>query len=82
MPADYLSCLPSFPVEKMDPVAAFVPFQPNLKDLQLQDTDLQAIFCSSKIGHGCLILPNVKLTHFRHWHKKISLIKTTLLGSA
>ncbi len=35
MPADYLSCLPAFEVEKMDPVAAFDPFQPNLKELQL-----------------------------------------------
>jgi hypothetical protein len=44
MPADYLSCLPPFQVEKLDPIAAFDPFQPNLKELQLQDQDLQAIF--------------------------------------
>ena len=44
MPADYLSRLPAFEVGKMDPVTAFDPFQPNLKELQLKDTDLQAIF--------------------------------------
>ncbi len=33
MPAEYLSCLPAFQVEKMDPIAAFDPLQPNLKEL-------------------------------------------------
>jgi hypothetical protein len=43
-------------IEKMDPVAAFDPFQPNLKDLQLKDQDLQAIFFSfSKMDPGCPI---------------------------
>jgi len=56
MPADYLSRLPAFQIEKMDPVAAFDPFQPNLKDLQLKDQDLQAIFFSfSKMDPGCPI---------------------------
>ena len=50
MPADYLSRLPAFEVDKMDPVAAFDPFQPNLKELQLKDTDLQAIFLYLKNG--------------------------------
>ncbi len=50
MPADYLSRLPAFEVEKLDPVAAFDPFQPNLKELQLKDTDLQAIFLYLKNG--------------------------------
>jgi hypothetical protein len=50
MPADYLSCLPAFQVEKLDPIAAFDPFQPNLKELQLQDPDLQAIFLFLKNG--------------------------------
>ncbi len=31
MPADYLSRLPAFEVEKMDPVAAFDPFQLNFE---------------------------------------------------
>jgi hypothetical protein len=44
MPADYLSQLPAFQVDKMDPIAAFDPFQPILKDHQLKDQDLQAIF--------------------------------------
>jgi hypothetical protein len=44
MPADYLLRLPAFQVEKLDRIAAFDPFQPNLKELQLQDQDLQAIF--------------------------------------
>jgi len=34
----------------MDPIAAFDPFQPNLKDLQLKDQDLQAIFLFLKNG--------------------------------
>jgi hypothetical protein len=42
--------MPAFEVEKMDPVAAFDPFQPNLKELQLKDTDLQAIFLYLKNG--------------------------------
>ena len=50
MPADYLSRLPAFEIEKLDPVAAFDPFQPNLKELQLKDTDLQAIFLYLKNG--------------------------------
>jgi hypothetical protein len=50
MPADYLSCLPAFQVEKLDPIAAFDPFQPNLKELQLQDKYLQAIFLFLKNG--------------------------------
>jgi hypothetical protein len=50
MPADYLSCLPAFQVDKLDPIAAFDPFQPNLKELQLQDQDLQAILLFLKNG--------------------------------
>jgi hypothetical protein len=50
MPADYLSRLLAFEVDKMDPVAAFDPFQPNLKELQLKDTDLQPIYLFLKNG--------------------------------
>jgi len=54
MPADYLSRLPSFKVHSAaDTIVAFNLFQPNLKDLQLQDTDLQAIFPFLKNGQ-CL----------------------------
>jgi len=56
MPADYLSQLPSFEVNKADAIAAFNPFQPNLKELQLQDADLQAIFIFLKNGQW---LPNL-----------------------
>jgi hypothetical protein len=45
MPADYLSRLPSLQVNALvDTVAAFDPFQPNLKDLQNQDQGLLDIF--------------------------------------
>jgi hypothetical protein len=41
MPDDYLSHLPSFDINSQsDTVAAFDPFQLNLKELQLQDQDL------------------------------------------
>jgi len=49
MPADYLSLLLAFQVEKLDPIAAFDPFQPNLKEHQLQDKDLQAVFLFLKM---------------------------------
>jgi hypothetical protein len=46
MPADYLSRLPSLPVNAIDQpaIAAFDPFTPDLQLLQRQDQDLQAIF--------------------------------------
>jgi hypothetical protein len=50
MPADYLSRLHAFEIDKIDQIAAFDPFQPNLKDLQLKDQDLQAIFLYIKNG--------------------------------
>jgi hypothetical protein len=50
MPADYLSWLPSLPVNAMDipNINAFDPFTPDLQMLQRQDQDLQAIFHFSK----------------------------------
>jgi transposase InsO family protein len=52
MPADYLSRLPSFPQEAntSNIIAAFDPFQPNLPQLQHEDSDLQAIFKFLKTG--------------------------------
>ena len=52
MPADYLSRLPSFPQEAntSNIIAAFDPFQPNLPQLQNEDSDLQAIFKFLKTG--------------------------------
>ncbi len=50
MPADYLSRLPSFPQEQINEIAAFDPFQPDLPNLQNQDSDLQAIFQFIKTG--------------------------------
>jgi Integrase zinc binding domain len=46
MPADYLSRLPSLPINAVDmpQIAAFDPFTPDLQMLQRQDQDLQAIF--------------------------------------
>ncbi len=46
MPADYLSRLPSLPVNAIEQpkIAAFDPFTPHLQLLQRQDQDLQAIF--------------------------------------
>ncbi len=50
MPADYLSRLPAFEIDKTDQIVAFDPFQPNLKELQLKDQDFQAIFLYIKNG--------------------------------
>jgi RNase H-like domain found in reverse transcriptase len=52
MRADYLSWLPSLPVNSIEApaIAAFDPFNPDLQLLQCQDQDLQAIF--SFIKHG------------------------------
>ncbi len=51
MPVDYLSKLPPFQDNTApDAIAAFDPFQPNLKELQLQDPDLQVIFLFLKNG--------------------------------
>ena len=46
MPADYLSRLPSLPVNavEMPEIHAFDPFTPDLQMLQRQHQDLQAIF--------------------------------------
>jgi len=59
MPADYLSRLPSLLQEAQanNIIAAFDPFQPNLPQLQNQDSDLQAIFHFLKNGI---------------WHEKLS----------
>ncbi len=53
MPADYLSRLPSLPVNAIDmPImAAFDPFTPDLQMLQCQDLDLQAVFQFLKFGN-------------------------------
>jgi hypothetical protein len=52
MPADYLSRLPSLPINSIEApeIAAFYPFTPDLQLLQCQDNDLQAIF--QFIKHG------------------------------
>jgi hypothetical protein len=46
MPADYLSRLPSLPINAADmpKISAFDPFTPDLQLLQRKDQDLQAIF--------------------------------------
>jgi hypothetical protein len=46
MPADYLSRLPSLPINavEMPNISAFDPFMPDLQLLQRKDQDLQAIF--------------------------------------
>jgi hypothetical protein len=47
MPADYLSRLPSLPINAIDSqhtIVAFDPFMPDLQMLQCQDQDFQAIF--------------------------------------
>jgi len=52
MPADYLSRLPSVSqkAETSNVIAAFDPFQPDLLQLQNQDSNLQAIFQFLKTG--------------------------------
>ena len=46
MPADYLSRLPSLPINSIEApqIAAFDPFTPDQQLLQRQDQELQAIF--------------------------------------
>jgi hypothetical protein len=54
MPADFLSGLPSLPVNSIDKnniVIAFDPFQPELPQLRVQDPYLQAIFQFLKHGN-------------------------------
>jgi Integrase zinc binding domain len=52
MPADYLSRLPSLPINSIEApkIAAFDPLNPDLQLLQCQDQDLQAIFHFIKNG--------------------------------
>ncbi len=52
MPGDYLSRLPSLPVNSVEipEVCAFDPFTPDLQMLQRQDQDLQAVFHFIKFG--------------------------------
>jgi hypothetical protein len=53
MPADYLSRLPSLPINVIDTppvISAFDPLQPELPHLQTQDQDLQAIIQFLKHG--------------------------------
>jgi hypothetical protein len=67
MPADYLSRLPSLPVNSLEipEVYAFDPFTPDLQMLQRQDQDLQAVFHFIK---------------FDTWHKSISKQKIRVLA--
>ena len=78
MPADYLSRLPAFEIEKMDPVAAFDPFQPNLKDLQLKDTDLQAIFLYLKNGSWLPHLSKQQIKLLAPLAQKVFFVKNNL----
>jgi len=68
MPADYLSRLPSLPVNAVESpsVAAFDPFMPDLQLLQRQDQDLQSIFQFLKTGDW----------HFSLSKKKIRVLAT------
>jgi hypothetical protein len=64
MPDDYLSQLPSLPVnavETQNCVAAFDPFTPDLQLLQCQDQDLQAIFQFLKTNQWHSSLPKQKI---------------------
>ncbi len=63
MPADYLSRLPSLPVNTVESPtdAAFDPFTPDLQLLQCQDQDLQAIFQFLKTGHWHFSLSKHKI---------------------
>jgi hypothetical protein len=82
MPADYLSRLPSLPVNSVEApaVAAFDPFTPDLQLLQCQDQDLQAIFQFLKNGIWHNSLSKQKIKFWQHWFQKSSLIKISLLG--
>jgi hypothetical protein len=63
MPADYLSRLPSLPVNSIEApaIASFDPFNPDLQLLQRQDQDLQAIFHFIKHGTWQDSLPKQKI---------------------
>jgi hypothetical protein len=63
MPADYLSRLPSLPVNSIDAptIPSLDPFNPELQLLQPQDQDLQAIFHSIKHGTWQDSLPKQKI---------------------
>ncbi len=80
MPADYLSCLPSFDVTKADPIPAFDSFQPNLKQHQLQDQGLQAIFQFLKDSTWLLHLTKRQMNSLLVLAQKVFWTKTILLG--
>jgi hypothetical protein len=63
MPADYLSRLPSLPVNSIaaSEIAAFDPFNPDLQLLQHQDHGLQAIFHFIKHGNWLDTLSKQKI---------------------
>jgi hypothetical protein len=83
MPADYLSRLPSLSQETQanNIIAAFDPFQPNLPQLQNQDSDLQAIFHFLKMASGTKTYPKGRFELWQPWHQKYFWTKINSLGS-
>jgi hypothetical protein len=68
MPPDYLSRLPSLPVNSVEipEVCAFDPFTPDLQMLQRQDQDLQAVSTSLNLATGKRAFQNKKLGYWHH----------------
>jgi hypothetical protein len=82
MPADYLSRLPTLQVQNVAAtVAAFNPFQPDLSNCNFKTQTFKPYTCFSRIVNGCHILQKDKSTRYQLFLKKLSLTKTSLLGS-
>jgi hypothetical protein len=82
MPADYLSQLPSLPVNAVEMpscVAAFDPFTPDLQLLQRQDQDLQAIFQFVKNGQWHSSLTKQKIRVLATLAPKVFFVKNKLV---
>jgi hypothetical protein len=78
MPADYLSRLPSLPVNALEQpiIAAFDPFTPDLQLLQRQDQDLQSSQIHFADTDSSLMLKqnvNVSLFEF-FWNIEVGLL--------
>jgi hypothetical protein len=79
MPADYLSILPSFKINNQSDInAAFDPFQPNLKELQLKDQDLIDIFLFLKNGQWLAHLTKQQINSISVLSQKVFFDKNKL----
>ncbi len=82
MPADYLSRLPSLPINAVDTpeISAFDPFTPDFQLLQRKDQDLQAIFHFLKNNSWPEHLPKQTIRNLASIAPKVFFDKINLPG--